>query len=237
MPFWKKKKEEGVEAVLAISRNSVFVSYRRDDDPAAARSIADRLRQEYGTQQVFFDVDNITAGDNFENKIADKLSRTRFMVIVIGPKWESLIEGHSTNERDYVVEEIEAGLSAQEVTVLPITVNNASMPTPDALPTSIRELSKIQAIEVRHTRFESDVDTDLISTISEVLAPRQRRFETKEVKVGVRFPGGYPTKRIRREIIKQGEEGWQHTGDSWTNGAVGFTPGVVLFFQREADPD
>lgn len=236
MVLWRRKKEK-VEVVQAISRDSVFVSYRRDDDPAEARSIADRLRRVYGSEKVFFDVDTITAGDDFENKIADKLSNTRFMVVVIGPKWESLFASHSTGERDYVVEEIEAGLSAEEVTILPVTVNKASMPSPEALPASIRRFASLQAIEVRHARFENDVDQDLIPPISEVLAPQPRRFETKEVKVRIRFPGGYPTKQIRLEIKKQAEQGWQHTGDAFTNGTMGFGTGVILFFSREADPN
>jgi hypothetical protein len=36
-----------------------FISYRRDDNPAWARSLYDRLTQRFGENQVFRDVDGI----------------------------------------------------------------------------------------------------------------------------------------------------------------------------------
>ena len=54
---------------------NIFISYRRDDDAAAAMAgrLYDSLSGRFGQERVFFDVDSITGGELFEKRIA-KLS-------------------------------------------------------------------------------------------------------------------------------------------------------------------
>ena len=47
----------------------IFVNYRREDGAASAARLRDRLTQAFGTASVFMDVDNLLAGQRFDNEI------------------------------------------------------------------------------------------------------------------------------------------------------------------------
>ena len=43
----------------------IFISYRREDSAFETTAVYDRLASEFGTENVFFDVDAIPAGQGF----------------------------------------------------------------------------------------------------------------------------------------------------------------------------
>src|ERR671916_68194 len=69
------------------SQPSVFISYRRDDSAAHAGRLYDELARRFGRSQVFTDVYNIGAGEEFEQVIQERLSQTTVFVAVIGSRW------------------------------------------------------------------------------------------------------------------------------------------------------
>ena len=84
------------------------------------------------------------------------------MVVLIGPSWLTAVEEDGSrrldNPRDWVVQEIESAL-AREVTVIPVLVDGARMPTPDQLPEPLESLAFRQAISLRHESFATDITT------------------------------------------------------------------------------
>ena len=46
----------------------IFISYRRDDDPAAAARVCDGLARRFGKSNLFMDVDNLLAGQRFDEE-------------------------------------------------------------------------------------------------------------------------------------------------------------------------
>jgi pyruvate/2-oxoglutarate dehydrogenase complex dihydrolipoamide acyltransferase (E2) component len=144
----------------------IFVSYRRDDEAAGAGRLHDRLANRFGTEHVFFDVDTIEPGLDFREVINAAVGRCDVLIAVIGQRWLALDpEGESRlrHKNDLVRLEIEAAL-ARDVRVIPVLVEDASMPGPDALPRTIAELSYRNAHTVRHTSFHADV-TRLIDVL------------------------------------------------------------------------
>jgi hypothetical protein len=52
----------------------IFISYRRDDDAAAAARVSDGLVSRFGKAKLFLDVDNLLAGQRFDEELAKALS-------------------------------------------------------------------------------------------------------------------------------------------------------------------
>ncbi len=138
----------------------IFICYRRSDSSGAAGRIYDRLTAEFGADRVFMDVDDIAAGVDFEEAIQNRIGNAAAVIAIIGPKWETdpkaTGEIDMTGGPDYVRLEIATALNAS-VRVIPILIDDAKMPTAAELPPKLQKLAKINALEIRHSRFESDV--------------------------------------------------------------------------------
>ena len=65
----------------------IFISYRRDDTRADARSIDQVMRTRFGAQRVFFDVDTIRKGRDFRKALTEALDASSVLLAVIGPNW------------------------------------------------------------------------------------------------------------------------------------------------------
>lgn len=137
----------------------VFISYRRDDAAAHAGRLFDRLRDRFGEQSVFLDVDSIEPGVNFRDAIDAALSRCKALLVVIGPRWISVTGPTGWRRidepRDFVRLEIEMALH-RGIRVIPVLVDGAAWPPADNLPATLAELADLQAVEISHAQFHSD---------------------------------------------------------------------------------
>jgi hypothetical protein len=152
--------------------SKIVVSYRRSDSQAIAGRIVDRLIAQFGEQSVFMDVDNIPFGIDFRQHIQSALSQAAVLVAVVGPDWMGAgPDGGSRiqEEDDPVRVEIETALR-QEMLVIPVLVDGASMPKAAALPDSLKSFAFLNAAPVDVGRdFRPHVDR-LIQSIDEVVA-------------------------------------------------------------------
>lgn len=139
---------------------SIFISYRREDTGGEAGHLADALRSRYGSN-VFIDVDSISPGVDFEERITNALSLCRVAFILIGHRWltEGLPDGtrRLCDERDYVRKEIALALERPDLAVVPVLVEGATMPGQDELPPDIAGLARLNAFELSNKRWKSDV--------------------------------------------------------------------------------
>ena len=140
---------------------NVFVSYRRSDTQDLAGRIADRLRETPGIDRVFIDVEEIEPGADFEQKIRASLEDFEVCLLLIGTRW--LGPGNAGggtrifDERDFVRMEAAAAL-ASVPKVLPVLANEAQMPTGAELPADLQRLPRINALSIRHTSFDRDME-------------------------------------------------------------------------------
>ena len=142
----------------------IFVNYRRDDVRADARDIAGRLSCTFGRRNVFMDVDNLIAGQRFDQQLETSLAQCDIFIAVIGNKWgDILAQRQAVNEQDFVVDEIAAAI-ARGIPVIPVLVDGAPLPQAIALPTSIAALPLYQSHEVKHESFGRDAEA-LVSAI------------------------------------------------------------------------
>lgn len=140
----------------------IFLSYRRQDSSIATGRLADRLEEHFGAGRVFRDHQSINPGEDFTEAIRRAVSTSTVMLAIIGPDWLTA-QGSDGKRRldhpaDFVRQEIETALQAH-VPVIPVLVEGAQMPAREALPKSIAELWRINAVELSESRWHFDTDT------------------------------------------------------------------------------
>jgi len=134
----------------------IFLNYRRDDDAGHAQSLYLRLEREFGSNNLFMDVEGrINPGDDFVEVLNEQISDAGVVLIVIGRRWLDLLSARKGDRDDFNLIEIEAAI-AQGKRVIPVLVGGASMPSADSLPTSIQSLARRQAVRLSVDRFGSD---------------------------------------------------------------------------------
>jgi hypothetical protein len=146
----------------------IFVNYRRDDDPSAAARVRDALAARFGKANVFMDVDNLVAGQRFDEELAKALAQCDVLIAVVGARWTELLKSRGAGgEHDYVRQEI-AGALRRGLLVIPVRVGREGsmppLPRVDELPREIRDVVFHQKHDVAHERFGRDID-DLVAAI------------------------------------------------------------------------
>ena len=117
----------------------VFISYRRSDAGGHAGRVFDRLRDRFGEQHVFFDLDDIEPGDHFPDRIETAIRSATVVLVVIGPDWfEILNKRAATRTTDFVRREVSIAVERKrnpddQVEVIPLLVGDATMPALDRL--------------------------------------------------------------------------------------------------------
>jgi len=141
--------------------SDVFISYRHEDSKSYAGRIFDRLKRSFGADHVFMDITAIHAGSDFVVAIDKALGRSGAFVVVIGRQWLSIADEHGNRRlddpRDFVRLESAAAL-ARGTRIVPVLVDNASMPSAEALPDNLKKLARIQALELSDRRWDFDMD-------------------------------------------------------------------------------
>lgn len=142
------------------SKNSIFISYRRSDSSDVVGRINDRLREHFGPDVVFKDVESIPYGDNFRAHLVQTVGQCQVVIAVIGTSWLLALQERLTRgEHDWVRTEIETALNrAIAIPVIPLLVSGANMPSAAALPEGLKSLAHRNAA---HARRDPDFHGDL----------------------------------------------------------------------------
>lgn len=140
---------------------TIFISYRRDDAAAYAGRLYDGLRERYGEDHVFMDVDRIQPGENFATVIERSVRNADVVLAVIGRTWLT-VANESRQRRlddpdDFVRLEIKAALDTGR-RVIPVLVGDAVMPAGQALPPALRRLAGVQAVTMSDERWDYDTE-------------------------------------------------------------------------------
>jgi hypothetical protein len=140
---------------------SFFISYRRDDSAGHAGRLYDRLSARYGPGDVFIDRYDLAPGQDFSDVIDSNLARAEIALVVIGPRWADARDAEGRQRlalaNDFVRRELLAALGAGK-RVIPILVGGAAMPDQSQLPAELAALARIQAWELRDSRFDDDLN-------------------------------------------------------------------------------
>lgn len=147
------------ERIELTKRFTVFISYRRAESSDVTGRLYDRLAAHFGKENVFKDVDSIPLGVDFRRHIESKVSACSVVLVIIGSQWLKMTNASRLQDpNDYVRLEVETALK-RNISVVPLLVQGASMPSEGDLPASLQELAFRNGIEVRSDPdFHKDVD-------------------------------------------------------------------------------
>lgn len=132
----------------------VFISYRRSDSRWVAGRLRDELESTLGEGIVFLDTESISGGSDFVDVIRAALLDSKVTIAVIGQQWRPEL---LADERDYVRLELLESLASGKV-LIPVLVDQASMPTADEFPEELRRVARRHALHLRpDPDFRADV--------------------------------------------------------------------------------
>ena len=160
--------------------SGIFISYRRSGASQTAYRLKDRLKEAFGPDRVFVDVEDIEAGLPFDQVIRTALTHCSIALIVIGPRWATMRDPDGQRTRladpeDWVRREVELAM-ASGVRVIPLLVDGASMPDPMELPESLRPFARLQSEKLSEdeTYWRYDMQR-LIDTLERIDPGLKRR--------------------------------------------------------------
>ena len=153
----------------------VFISYRREDSAGFARLIYDRLTKRLERANVFIDVDNIEPGLDFveilSEQVAQNATRSSQSSDEIGFRQSIRTKSDASTIPMISSASKSARRSIAAFASFPSSSKALPCPTPDDLPDGLKKLARRQAIEISHTRFNSDVErlTNALELVEEEL--------------------------------------------------------------------
>lgn len=106
--------------------------------------------------EFFLDTVAIEPGEDFVEAIGDKVEGCRVLVAVIGPTWLNTLLARRDQPNDYLRIELAQALR-RGVRIIPITIDDVSMPGETALPDNLALLVRRNAVDVRADTFNADM--------------------------------------------------------------------------------
>lgn len=141
----------------------IFISYRRDDAAGHARALEQALARQFGAERVFIDVDDIVAGEAFEQRLRSAVQDARVVLVLIGRRWRGErperpdLPPRLFDAGDFVHREVATALAAG-VPVLPVLLDDTPMPGVADLPADLHALPGLHALGLDHKRFAADIE-------------------------------------------------------------------------------
>lgn len=154
----------------------IFINYRTGDGEFAAPLVNLRLVEEFGHDYVFLDSQALSPGTDFPPEIWRRLRASTVLLVLIGRYWSTITGGDGRrridNPDDWVRQEIRDALG-RTVTVIPVLLDDTSMPRAVDLPADIRPLAERQHCQLRSRSWDADLRS-LVDTLAGQI-PRGRR--------------------------------------------------------------
>jgi hypothetical protein len=170
---------------MAEDKKGIFISYRRGDTTAYAMLLEDALGNHFGKQNVFRDIGSIEPGVDFVTAIERALETCAVMLVVIGRDWETkLMEHEQPGHEDYMRRLEVATALKRNVRVIPLLVEEASMPSADKLPDDLVALARRTAVQLHDPNWQSDVQH--LITFLETVTGRRQPTAGSTTAIGVR---------------------------------------------------
>ena len=149
----------------------IFISYRRGDSAAWAGRIWEHLTGAFGPERVFMDVDSINLGEDFLDVIERYIDLIDVMLVIIGQRSVDAADAQGRRrldlDGDFVAIEVGRALE-RGCRVVPLLVDQASMPEAEELPPRLSVLARRHAVDVSHAAFARDMER-LISSLTPLL--------------------------------------------------------------------
>lgn len=159
------------------------------------------------------DIDGIEPGEDFVEVLEHKLANTQALLVLIGRDWLTCKDRNGrirlNDPGDFVRLAVATALR-KRIRVIPLLIDDASMPEPEQLPDDLKPLSRRQALQIDHVRFKHDVAT-LLASLEKLLTPASGsntdthgRLEAQLPKMGEKVPEEKQRARRKDKAAQQG---------------------------------
>jgi hypothetical protein len=119
------------------------------------------LKQKFGSDAVFKDVDSMQLGQDFRKQLKDAVGRCDVLLAVIGQHWTGVGERGARridDPRDHLRIEVESALE-RDIPVIPVLVQGTTVPAEQDLPGPLRSLAYRHGQQVRpDPDFNADIE-------------------------------------------------------------------------------
>jgi hypothetical protein len=142
-----------------VARDKNYFSYQ---SKYQARMIYEKFLESPDAPKVFIDIDSIEPGVDFEQVIRENLRKCDTLVALVGPGWVEANDPETglrrlDNPKDFVRLEI-GGALKHNIPVVPVLLDEVSMPKPDQLPDELKGFHRLNAEFVSFRTFDADVE-------------------------------------------------------------------------------
>ena len=139
---------------------TVFLSYRRRDR-AVVIELAETLRADLGSRNVFRDEDDLIGGQNWREELRDRIARSNSVLVLIGEHWEGVRQDGSRridDPDDVVRTEVEQAIDVEGgARATPVLVDRG---VPAELPATLRPLFDAHAVQVVRSSLDAESGSD-----------------------------------------------------------------------------
>lgn len=153
--------------------DKIFISYRRADSLGWSGRIYDHLWPVFGKERVFFDLDSLYPGVDWDEAIDRTIEQCGIVVLVIGPRWASM-EDESGRRRLHLDDDTHAYEVATALEsgtpILPVTIDGGTMPSIEELPERLGRLTRKQAFALSPSSFSNEMRT-LVELLERAVGP------------------------------------------------------------------
>lgn len=147
-----QSREQPSAAAAPKNQGQIFLCYRRAESAPITGVIREHLANRFGREAVFMDIDSIPLGVNFRAHVVSTLAQCKACLAIMGPKWLHAVDDQGKRRLEDVDDPIRVELETAlriDRRVIPILVDNASMPKRDELPDAMRSLSSQNGFPLR----------------------------------------------------------------------------------------
>jgi hypothetical protein len=145
----------------AVAPLRIFISYRNQDVAAQGKTwpLYGELVGRFGEENVFFDKGTLKPGDSWFAEIKQHASGCGAFLALIGPAWLDCLEEHlKAGGKDFVAAELDLAFQAgSKVTVIPMLIDGAELPSEVSLPPSLKRLRQCHTATMRFESQPSDI--------------------------------------------------------------------------------
>ncbi len=160
----------------------VFISYRRSDAAGHSRELHRELSRRFDENFAFFDRAGIDVGDDFPERLKNAVEGCVVALVTMGPGWldARAVDGlrRLDDPADFVRIEVALALVHGKV-VIPVLLDDASMPSAHELPGPLKALARCDAFVLRGKAYEYERQLeDLVKQLAQRtgVAPRRENL-------------------------------------------------------------
>lgn len=178
--------------------NGIFISYRRADAQGWARMLRSELVGTFGAERVFLDVESIGL-ERYADRIHRTLAECAVCLVVIGDRWLEITDAEGNrrleDQDDDLAGEVEAAL-ASDITVVPVLVDGAAMPSRRQLPERLQDLVSWNAWEIPNNRHTDESIEDLVGNLVAIADAASAQEQADQAP-----PPAAPDPKATREVL------------------------------------